>query len=168
MNLFKLANLRYGRRIFGVMLLLALQLTTYAQLSITVTTGNAGGCGNNGKASAYVTGGTMPYGYHWNTGATAQTLNDLAGGTYYVTVTDATGATIAAQGFVNTVAALGVTYVATREDCVLSNNGSATAIPYNGTPPYTYQWSNGQRKAFGLWHHTQTLLVLVVITAQYT
>ncbi|MBP7272227.1 MAG: T9SS type A sorting domain-containing protein [Saprospiraceae bacterium] len=161
MNLFKLANLRYGRRIFGVMLLLALQLTTYAQLSITVTTGNAGGCGNNGKASAYVTGGTMPYGYHWNTGATAQTLNDLAGGTYYVTVTDATGATIAAQGFVNTVAALGVTYVATREDCVLSNNGSATAIPYNGTPPYTYQWSNGQTAitATGLDAGTYTVTV---------
>ena len=47
--------------------------------------------GNNGSATANVSGGTVPYGYVWSTGATTQTATGLTVGTYTVTVTDASG-----------------------------------------------------------------------------
>jgi hypothetical protein len=42
-----------------------------------------------GTVRVSVTGGTTPYIYLWNTGATTPDLEDLAAGTYILTVTDA-------------------------------------------------------------------------------
>jgi len=47
-------------------------------------------CGDN-SAQVTVTGGTPPYTYQWNTGATTHVVTDLSPGTYTVTVTDANG-----------------------------------------------------------------------------
>ncbi len=44
--------------------------------------------GNDGQAWVEVTDGTPPYTYLWNTFHTISNLNNLAPGTYYVTVTD--------------------------------------------------------------------------------
>lgn len=49
--------------------------------------------GNNGSATANPAGGTAPYSYAWSTGASTQTVNNLAAGTYTVTVTDGNGCT---------------------------------------------------------------------------
>lgn len=46
-----------------------------------------------GSATISATGGTAPYTYLWNTGATSATINNLAAGTYSCVVTDNTGAT---------------------------------------------------------------------------
>ncbi len=47
-------------------------------------------CGNpNGFATATASGGTPPYSYLWSNGATTETAQGLAPGTYTVTVTDA-------------------------------------------------------------------------------
>lgn len=45
----------------------------------------------SGSAGVAVTGGTAPYTYLWNNGATTPTLNNVTVGTYKVTVTDASG-----------------------------------------------------------------------------
>ena len=42
---------------------------------------------NNGSVSVVLIGGEAPFSFLWNTGATQQTLNNLAAGTYTVTVT---------------------------------------------------------------------------------
>ena len=42
-------------------------------------------------ATAVATGGTAPYTWYWNTGATTATISGLATGNYYVSCTDATG-----------------------------------------------------------------------------
>ncbi|MEM9922085.1 MAG: T9SS type A sorting domain-containing protein, partial [Bacteroidota bacterium] len=47
--------------------------------------------GNNGSIIAKVTGGVTPYSYLWSTGETSSQINDLAPGTYRVTVTDGNG-----------------------------------------------------------------------------
>lgn len=47
----------------------------------------------NGAVSTTVSGGTAPYTYAWNTGATTSSLSGLGGGTYTVTVTSANGCT---------------------------------------------------------------------------
>ncbi len=53
-------------------------------------------CGqDNGSIAAFPFGGTSPYTYLWSTGATGGLIEDLAPGTYSVTVTDAKGYTFA-------------------------------------------------------------------------
>ncbi len=47
----------------------------------------------DGSINLTVTGGTGPYTYLWNTNDTTQNINNLAGGTYTVTITDAAGCT---------------------------------------------------------------------------
>lgn len=56
--------------------------------------------GNNGTATAGATGGTAPFSFLWNTGATAADIQQLAPGTYTVTVTDANGCTATASSIV--------------------------------------------------------------------
>ena len=47
--------------------------------------------GNDGTATAIVTGGTQPYNYEWSTGSDDETISNLSEGTYGITVTDANG-----------------------------------------------------------------------------
>lgn len=58
-------------------------------------------CYSSGKGmiGLYVTGGTSPYAYLWNNGATTSVISSLTSGTYSVTVTDAVGnnATVSIQ-----------------------------------------------------------------------
>ena len=64
-------------------------------VSISTSTTDANG-GNNGSASAIVSGGTSPYSYLWSTGATTATVNNLGAGTYNIIATDANGCTASA------------------------------------------------------------------------
>jgi PKD-like domain/SprB repeat/Secretion system C-terminal sorting domain len=65
--------------------------------AVTLTKTNAT-CGqNNGAITATATGGTSPFSYLWNTGATTAAINNLAAGTYTVTVTDANSLTATAN-----------------------------------------------------------------------
>jgi hypothetical protein len=47
----------------------------------------------DGSATAFPYGGTAPYNYYWNTGATTSGVSSLGAGSYYVHVTDASGCT---------------------------------------------------------------------------
>jgi hypothetical protein len=55
--------------------------------SVSFTNSN----GNNGIIDLSVSGGTAPYTYAWSNGANTQDINNLAPGTYTVTITDANG-----------------------------------------------------------------------------
>lgn len=57
-------------------------------LSMTAVQPN---CAANGSLQVNVTGGTGPYTYLWNTGATTASITGLNAGYYYVSVTDANG-----------------------------------------------------------------------------
>ena len=55
--------------------------------------------GNNGILSAAITGGTMPYSYLWSDGGqTTSSANNLAEGTYAVTITDANNCSVTTPG----------------------------------------------------------------------
>ncbi len=97
----------------------------------------------DGSVALNVNGGTAPYTYSWNNGATTQNLSGLDGNTYNVTVTDANGCTATASATLITPGALDVSNVVTHVRCFLGNDGAISTTVSGGTAPYTYAWSNG-------------------------
>jgi large repetitive protein len=95
--------------------------------------------GSNGSISVSPSGGTQPYTYTWSTGATTENISGLSIGTYTLTLTDANGCFIVYTFPVTQPPVLTTTTSSTITNC--SNNGTATATPAGGTPPYTYVWS---------------------------
>jgi hypothetical protein len=103
-------------------------------------------CGSgNGSVTASVSGGTSPYTYSWtNTSQTGSSISGLSAGTYAVTVTDDNQCTATATATVyNNNVTLNVSTSTTSAGCS-GNNGSVTASVSNGTPQYSYSWSNNQ------------------------
>ncbi len=75
---------------------------------------------NNGSIDLSAFGGTGPYQYLWNTGATTQDLTGLTGGVYTVTTTDVNGCTKTVSVTVNTT--VGTEEAALFEQFLLSPN----------------------------------------------
>ncbi|MBK8554299.1 MAG: SprB repeat-containing protein [Lewinellaceae bacterium] len=94
-----------------------------------------------GYASVSVTGDYQPpLTYLWSNGLT--TSNVVIGpGPISVTVTDANGQTATASDTLTLPPQLFVEVVAENQICTAAPDGSVTAIPYGGTPPYSYSWS---------------------------
>lgn len=109
-------------------------------LTVNVSS-SSGGCGTS--ASASPSGGTGPYSYLWSTGATLPVISNLATGTYSVTVTDSKGCTATGSISVTQTTGLALSISSTPSACGVCD-GTATITPSGGTPPYTYQWSDGQ------------------------
>lgn len=106
---------------------------------LTLTSTNAE-CGvTNGSITAAVTGGTAPYQYSLNGGAYqgSNFFNGLGGGTYTVTVKDATGCTNAAQVVLSSSPAPQITATPVTASCG-NGNGSITAYGSSGTAPLQY------------------------------
>lgn len=91
----------------------------------------------DGYINVSVSGGTAPYTYEWEDGVTtANFRNNLEGGTYEITVTDLS----------NDSVVLSVDLVAPQPLTIeLDNNNTFTlsSTVTGGTPPYSYNWSNG-------------------------
>ncbi|MDB5255416.1 MAG: large protein, partial [Chitinophagaceae bacterium] len=99
---------------------------------------------NNGSITHTITGGTAPFNILWNTGATTQNLSGLSGGSYTVTITDATNCSYNGTYTVNEPSAISIT---SNVSDVTTCGGSDGAIDLltvtGGTAPYTFLWSNG-------------------------
>ncbi|NJN77676.1 MAG: hypothetical protein HC803_04550, partial [Saprospiraceae bacterium] len=107
------------------------------------STGETANNADDGTATVAPTGGTSPYTYLWSTGATTQSVSNLAPGTYTVTVTDVNGCqdveTVVIEAF-----GCGLTATIAANNNVTCNggaDGSATVTPSGGNTPYTYLWS---------------------------
>ncbi len=102
--------------------------------------------GNVGSISIRVSGGTAPYNYAW-TGPNGFTLTtedpqNLASGTYQVTVRDANGCTI--TGALQTITEptqLTLTQSKVDNVCFQGNTGSISITTSGGTAPYSYAWT---------------------------
>jgi len=122
---------------------------TQPDLLIVLTSAESAGCDDNsGKATATPQGGTAPYEYIWNTGATSAMITSLAPGSYQVTITDANDC--AAYG--TATVANDANLVCTSRDikpatCNGGNDGRATAVANGGQAPYQYAWDNGANQA---------------------
>ena len=102
-----------------------------------------GGCGENGSIDLHAQGGTAPYTYAWNTGATSQDLLSVPSGAYTVTVTDANNCTNMTNAVISNGGAIDILLGKQSPTCSDNSNGAIFATVSGGRAPYTYQWSNG-------------------------
>ena len=119
-------------------------------------------CGlDNGAAGANATGGAPPYSFNWSNGGNTQVINNLASGTYVVTVTDSNGCSNTCQNTVGNSFAVECSISAQQDPTCLGNDGIIVAQGLAGAPPYTYSWSSGQNTSTitGLTAGTYTLTV---------
>jgi gliding motility-associated-like protein len=100
----------------------------------------------DGRIELTPTGGTAPFQYSWDHGATGPVATGLGAGTYRVTLTDQNGCTQTAEYVLLPVPVLQlegtVTYQATQVPLLIFAVLQSDA--QGGTPPYTYRWSSGQ------------------------
>ena len=99
---------------------------------------------DNGKISLYVTGGTPPYKYNWNTGDTEPAINNLTDGDYYCTITDAAlcykvFGPVSLKQPDSLKASINALDNVT---CIGEENGLIEIKTTGGTPPYSFIWSN--------------------------
>jgi hypothetical protein len=105
-------------------------LTTTANSPVNVSCNGD----SDGAVSMSSLGGTAPYTYLWNNGATVDSLSGLPAGNYMATVTDANGCEVI-SGNVSVSEPTLLTSTATD-----NGDGTATAAGTGGTAGYTYQW----------------------------
>lgn len=123
--------------------------------------------GNNGALDVNATGGTQgPFGtgytYNWSNGQTGPSASGLVAGNYVVVVTDGSSCTASQSYTITEPSNLTVTTSVIDATCYQGANGSVTASPSGGTPPYSYLWSDGQTDATG------SALVATQYTVQVT
>ena len=118
--------------------------------NITITQPSIENCAN-GAVDITVTGGTAGYQYIWedangSTIATTEDINNLVGGSYYVTVIDAndcsTQAEVSLPG-----CELNLETTMTQITCSDECDGFISVASTNGTQPFTYSWSTGETTA---------------------
>lgn len=111
--------------------------------------------GSNGSISFTMTTGTPPYTYTWPGGNgtiadnnTPELLNGVSAGAYQIVVTDANNFQTVISVSVEEPAALSLdltssNYGLFEVSCSGAADGSISATVGGGTPPYTYDWTNG-------------------------
>ncbi|MBU0763439.1 MAG: PKD domain-containing protein, partial [Bacteroidetes bacterium] len=99
----------------------------------------------DGVASVIMSSGISPASIQWSNGSTAFLNSGLCEGTYYATVTDGIGCKniISIQLTEPPELIAGISDTSGTQ-CNMECSGSAEASSIGGTPPYTYQWIDGQ------------------------
>ncbi len=120
------------------------KLTQSLPLTITLTPTDPP-CNNTstGSIETTVMGGVPPYSYNWSNGTTSSVVNGLPSGTYSITITDANGCSVTNSTNLIEPPELFTGMPGFAEICFGASDGEIDLTPTGGTPPYTYQWSNG-------------------------
>ena len=100
---------------------------------------------NNGSINLNLTGGIAPVALTWSDGSTAGLIrNNLAPGTYSVTISDGTPCYIIRTFTIIQPLPLVLSANLTNAfDCTNASSGAINLVVAGGTLPYTYSWSNG-------------------------
>ena len=115
-------------------------------INVSAQTSNAS-CsnGNDGSIVLSVAQGTAPYSYTWSGGvSTGASAENLAPGTYEITVLDAGGCSAIINRTILAPAPL-TANIASDEACTVSS-GTSTITVSGGTPGYTYAWNDANNQ----------------------
>lgn len=147
-------------------------VTEPSAITITVSQSNAT-TPNGSEGSVIVTtaGGTTPYSYSWNNGATTANITGLSEGVYTLTVTDGNNCTETTNVTI-TAPPCDLAISVTTSDASNSNtsDGSATVFATGSGTPFSYSWSNGAttQSATGLSAGTYSVTVTDVFNCMKT
>ena len=101
--------------------------------------GSADGC-----IEVIPSGGTSPYTFSWNIGATDNLLCNLPAGFYEITVTDANGCVAVETAVINEPPILSIDVIVEQHPtCETSSNGILSVVITGGVAPYSYTWATG-------------------------
>ena len=113
------------------------------ELLINTSSQNVG-CEEPGYATAMAIGGIAPYSYVWNTGDTISEILDILAGSYIVTATDANNCTseeeVIITGAFGPEISIQIDAMPIQDN---PTNGSLSVNISGGTPPFEFNWSNG-------------------------
>lgn len=103
--------------------------------------------GNTGKISVLMNGGTFPYTYSWDNGASQANIQNLTAGTYELTVNDGNNCEFI-ETYVVAEPAAPITLSTTQSpiNCFGAKDGSIDLTVNGGTAPYTYVWTDNQNQ----------------------
>lgn len=99
--------------------------------------------GTQGSISLTVSGGTPGYQYVWNNGQFTADIVNLNAGIYVAVVTDTNNCSDTITVSITDPDAVIITGVVTDVLCYSDSTGAIDISLFNGTPGYTYDWSNG-------------------------
>jgi len=97
--------------------------------------------GSDGRGSALVSGGVLPYSYQWSNGAASQSTNALSAGNVALTVTDANGCLLDTALLLAQPQQLALSLNAYPVACFGGSDGAVGSLVTGGTTPYTYSWN---------------------------
>lgn len=126
-------------------------ITEPPAITATISTTNITCNGDdNGILSVVNPGGGQggPYTFVWSNNDTSQTIDELEGGTYTVTIEDAQECTLV----IDNIEITEPDELTTNEDvqqnlCFGDSNGSILLTPSGGTPGYNFNWDGGSSNA---------------------
>jgi pregnancy-associated plasma protein-A/SprB-like repeat protein/type IX secretion system substrate protein len=120
-------------------------------IEVNISSTNETILGDDGTATALGSGGTGSIIYEWSNGEMTPSIDNLAPGTYTLTITDELGCTqtemVIIEEFTDFCGSFDATVQSTGVNCFGNNNGTAVAEGLGGLPPYQYNWSNGSNLA---------------------
>lgn len=101
-------------------------------------------CGGNPDAilQGSSANGAMPWTFNWSNGATSEIINNLAVGTYMLTVTDAWGCTGSTEETLEAAIDVSINSNVSHVKCYGNNDGKINISIISGEPPFTIAWSN--------------------------
>lgn len=97
----------------------------------------------DGSASAQANGGAQMYSYLWSTGDTTSTISGLSAGTYLLTITDTSNASIIDSVTIIEPQIITAGLSKTDVRCFGNSDGIISANATGGISPFSYLWSNG-------------------------
>jgi len=121
------------------------EITSPSMLVSSITSTNVTTFGGvNGSINLSVSGGTIPYVFNWSNGNMGQNLSGIPAGWYSVLITDGNGCTRADSVYISEpLSPLGANLELKHVTCFGGSDGAIVAQASGGTPPYSYEWSNG-------------------------
>ena len=91
-----------------------------------------------------VTGGTAPYTYSWNNGATSDRITSISDGIYVATITDGNDCTTIVDSILlESPSVMDIAFASVQDPtCIGVNDGMIDIEVSGGIPPYRYAWNS--------------------------
>ena len=118
----------------------------FEPMSLNFSTNTACGGLDNGSSSVQIIGGNGNYQYLWSTGSSAESIDNLAIGTYQLTVTDGDGCVSNSSTQVTQGQQIIVNTSVTNQTCGINDATAGVTNISGGNSPYTYLWNDSQNQ----------------------